>query len=489
MALIDDLLARLRVAGGDTTDVEVKSAAGGLPTSMTSTLCALANLPGGGWVVLGLDEKAGFAPVELGDVNALRQGLAGKARACSPPVQVTFHDAEVAGRPVVVAAVAECSPSAKPCRVVSTGSGWVRFWDGDFTMSAVEEQAFLAQRQPPHFDRSPVEGATMADLDQDLVAVWAATVAERDQFGLGRFTGRELLFRAGIVTADDVPTKAGLLALGVHPQQFFPRYLLNLSVTSQGATRAVDPVALSGPIPVMLDGALEWARRVFTRAVVERDDGSVHDAWTYPLEAFRELVANALVHRDLDAWSEGAGVEVRLTPDRLVVTNPGGLYGVTVDRLGRQGVTSARNGRLLEVCRYARSKADSRVVEALASGIPRVISSMAEQGHPPPQFQDSGIRFTVLLRSRAHQRGPVPGANESVARKVAGLGPSERRLWDALGGDEVTVVELERRTGLKAPNIRRVLRALVALELVARHGGQGHQGTTYARVPGAAAPP
>jgi len=42
------LLARLRRAGGDTDNIELKSAAGGLSTSLTSSLCALSNLPGGG---------------------------------------------------------------------------------------------------------------------------------------------------------------------------------------------------------------------------------------------------------------------------------------------------------------------------------------------------------------------------------------------------------------------------------------------------------
>jgi ATP-dependent DNA helicase RecG len=51
------------------------------------------------------------------------------------------------------------------------------------------------------------------------------------------------------------------------------------------------------------------------------------------------MIANALVHRDLDHWSDGLAVEVRLRRDRLVVANPGGLYGVTVDRLGRDSVT------------------------------------------------------------------------------------------------------------------------------------------------------
>lgn len=52
-----EMIAELRSAGGDCADIEVKSAAGGLPQSLTSTLSALANLPGGGTIILGLDER------------------------------------------------------------------------------------------------------------------------------------------------------------------------------------------------------------------------------------------------------------------------------------------------------------------------------------------------------------------------------------------------------------------------------------------------
>ena len=51
------VVADLRRAGGDVTSIEVKAAAGGLPESLTSTLSALANLPGGGIIILGLDER------------------------------------------------------------------------------------------------------------------------------------------------------------------------------------------------------------------------------------------------------------------------------------------------------------------------------------------------------------------------------------------------------------------------------------------------
>ncbi len=459
---MDSLLDDLRSQGGDTSNVEVKSARGGLPSSIGESLCALANHPGGGLLVLGLDEQAGFAPVGLTDLQTLKQGVASKARACEPPVGIDISQHDVQGHAVVAVKVTECDSSAKPCRF--GGRGWLRSWDGDYSMSQEEERAFLRLRDAPDADMQAVKGTSRVDLDPELARLWLETARAMDPLGLGRFTDDdECLMRGGVLTAEGEVTKAGLLALGVHPQQHFPRYVINLAAAGGVGTRATEPSTVSGPIPVMLEGALAWARKVLVRHAVERVDGSLHDEWEYPLDALRELFANALVHRDLDSWSAGTAVEVRLLTDRLVIANPGGLYGITVDRLGKVKQTSARNGSLIEICRYTRAESGARVVETLASGIPRVLESMAAAGLPPPLFDDRVIGFTVVLR----QSAPVPSAH---------LSPTQARLLAELATGPLSANELEGRTGLKAPTIRKALRAMD--DRVDINGGKGRS-TTY----------
>ncbi len=472
---LTSLVAQLRASGGDNSAIEVKSAAGGLPQSLTETLSALANLPGGGLIILGLDEATSFTPVALDDRQALKQGLASKARTFIPPVRLSIEDATVEGSTVVVARVAECDVSAKPCRVAATGRAYLRSYDGDYELSSVEEQAFLAERRAPRSDRVPVAGSRAEDLDRALLAEWLRTVRERDPAGLGRFRDdSEILRRGGVIASNGEITVAGLLALGIHPQQWFPRQVIQLASRPAGLStngvRATHAVTLSGPIPTMLAGALSWARSVFAPSVVGAADGSVRDRFAYPLEAFRELISNALVHRDLADWSAGLAVEVRHLPDRVIITNPGGLYGITVDRLGSEAVTSARNAQLLTICQYVRLPDDgTRVVEALATGIPIVTAALRAAGLPNAQYIDAGIRFTVILR-----RHGAPAAVATVRGHTTG------RIWDALRSGDRTVEQLSAVTGLGAANIRRVLRVLRSQGLVEQLGGPG-QVTTYRR--------
>ncbi len=85
------LVGVLRARGGDLSDVEVKSGAGGLPDSVTETLSAFANLPGGGLIVLGLDESAAFRPVGLKHAASLAAGLASRARQAMEPARSLRH--------------------------------------------------------------------------------------------------------------------------------------------------------------------------------------------------------------------------------------------------------------------------------------------------------------------------------------------------------------------------------------------------------------
>ncbi|MEV1202446.1 ATP-binding protein [Microbispora rosea] len=473
---VSHLVDELRAAGGDTTALEVKSAAGGLPESLTPTLSALANLPGGGTIILRLDERFGFRPVPLPNAQSLKQGLAAKARSFTPPVRLTLDDGIAYGAPVIVARVHECDKSAKPCRVTATGASYLRGYDGDFRLSDIEEQAFIAARRAPMFDRTLVEGATAADLDPELVKAFIEAARERDQQGLGRFVREdELLCRAGVTAVDGRPTVAGLLALGTHPQQWFPRYAIQISADplpgDPPGSRARNQAVLTGPIPRMLDAAMEWARRTFDTAIVAGPDGTVRDLPVYPLVAFRELVANALIHRDLDHWSAGMAVEIRLRRDRLVIANPGGLYGITVDRLGKEAVTSARNARLVAICQNARSPfSGGRVIEALASGIPTVGAALEEARLPPAHYIDAGIRFVAILH-----RPVVPTAAADP------LNATESRVLDALTQGALTVAQLVDMLDLTAPNIRKALRGLREHGYVRQHGGRG-KFTYYERV-------
>ena len=74
------------------------------------------------------------------------------------------------------------------------------------------------------------------------------------------------------------------------------------------------------------------------------------ERYEYPLEAIRELLVNALMHRDYSPGARGSQVQVELYTNRLVVRSPGGIYGaVTIRDFGQPGVSSTRNSYLASI--------------------------------------------------------------------------------------------------------------------------------------------
>jgi ATP-dependent DNA helicase RecG len=104
-------------------------------------------------------------------------------------------------------------------------------------------------------------------------------------------------------------------------------------------------------------------------AIGNEAGGRVVDEPFWPLDAVRELVGNALLHRDL-SWSVNEPVLLTMTKDSLVIRNPGGLYGISVDELGRSDVTPARNATLVSIASHVRLPGGERTVHPLYRDLP-----------------------------------------------------------------------------------------------------------------------
>lgn len=394
---IEELLLELRDHGRDFEDVEVKLGTGGVP-ELGDTLCAFGNMPNGGTIIVGLDEERGFLPVGVPDPGLIEQSIASQARnALVPPLHVSFSEADVDGATLVIATVAALPSSQRPCRY--QGRAYLRQADGDYVMSELEIQQMIALRERPRYDARPVDGTSFDDLEPSLVSefVSAARIGSRR---LASETDEVILTRKAVLASDGQRlTTAGLYALGRYPQQFLPSLSITAAVLldPRSGQRTRDRVDLDGPLPEMLEGALEWVQRNTLTTTRFGPDGHGRDATELPMVAVRELIANALVHRDLGPHSWTQRVEIRLRADELVISNPGGLYGVSLQQLGTPTGKSAVNEFLYDICKLARTESGNRVIEGEGGGIREVQRSLKAANMRPPRFSDAGVRFTAIL--------------------------------------------------------------------------------------------
>ena len=157
-------------------------------------------------------------------------------------------------------------------------------------------------------------------------------------------------------------TVAGLMLFGSNASRFLPQAKID-AVAYFGSEKdyaAKERRTLRGPIvrlkgaddaalePGLAEQAVEFVRRNIETVRLE-DGMRRQERWDYPVAAVREVIVNAIVHRDYLLSS--SDIELSIYSDRLEVVSPGRLAnGITPERM-RVGCRSARNELLKDVMR------------------------------------------------------------------------------------------------------------------------------------------
>lgn len=107
-----------------------------------------------------------------------------------------------------------------------------------------------------------------------------------------------------------------------------------------------------------------------------------------PEEAFRESVANALIHR---AWDLNANIRISMYDDRIEITSPGGLInGITKDEYITGMISMLRNPIMSNI--FYRLG----IVEIFGTGILRILHAY-EESIKKPIFNVSTHTIQIIL--------------------------------------------------------------------------------------------
>lgn len=111
----------------------------------------------------------------------------------------------------------------------------------------------------------------------------------------------------------------------------------------------------------------------------------------YPMLAMRELLVNALAHRN---FSAPGSLVVKLYPDRIEISNPGGFPGdITPDNILHHA-SVPRNPALFAAL------ARIRLANAANLGVPRVFRDLLQEGKEPPYYWTTGQTVSVAVKGQ-----------------------------------------------------------------------------------------
>lgn len=178
---------------------------------------------------------------------------------------------------------------------------------------------------------------------------------------------------------------------------------------------------------------------------------------TIPMRAFREALANAVVHR---TWDIAARARVSMYPDRVEISSPGGLPAGMSEETYLSGMVSVMRNPILANVFYRLD-----IIEGFGTGVRR-IKEAYEQSLTKPMFTITEHAISVVL---------------PLVKSDIGLTDDQRRVYDLLSAVRpMAVGELLEGVDFSRSKLTKILQHLVSLGVVETSGVA--RGTKYRRL-------
>lgn len=379
------------------------------PERLAGEMAALLNLKGG-HILLGVEKDrtvSGLARV----AEKAEEWAMDVARTHLRPAAIPYWETLEweTGKVVGIVSLPADSPD-KPYKA-KRGSAWMtQVRVGTTTRDATDEEELRLYQQSGRlqYDRKPVPGAVLADLDRRRLVNYFRDIRRQEcPDDVDGDAWQRLLINTDLMEEDrgrGIPSAGGLLLFGMRPNRYLPQSGIT-AVAYPGTAKdyeAKERAVIRGPAVALfseggdvvetgvIEQALDFVRRNTTMAAWIDDGGRRQERWDYPSEAVREAVANAIAHRDNTITV--TDIELSIYSDRLEVISPGRLPNtVTVEKM-RAGYRASRNELIKEVLR------DYRYIEATGLGVPRkIVDGMRAHNGTEPDLTETDDRFTVRL--------------------------------------------------------------------------------------------
>ena len=412
------------IAGGETLDVELKGeeARAISDSDLIETVVCLANRPGGdpGWLLVGVEDDGrvtGARPRHHDRTDPLRlQALV--AHRTRPSLSARVELVPLDGTEIVAIEI----PATRTPIGTTDGRYLRRSIGGDGRPSCLpmhfhEMQALQSERGLLDYSALAIADARWEDLDPLEFERFRRFIREsrgRGDDSLLGLTDIELAKALGAVQANHAVTEMRVLALLLFGREdalarLLPTHEVAFQVLSGQRVEVND--FFRWPLLRVMDEILSRfrARNREEELLVGMLRVGVPD---YSPAAFREGVANALIHRD---YTRLGAVHVQWHDDHIEIANPGGFpEGVRLDNLL---VTQPRPRNPLLADGFKRAG----IVERTARGIDTIYFEQLRNGRPAPSYERSNETGVTLV---------LPGgeANLGLARLVVEESQAERSL-------------------------------------------------------------
>lgn len=212
-------------------------------------------------------------------------------------------------------------------------------------------------------------------------------------YKLGSLSFQKFLNQFGLIkteknSSQSKPTGLGLLLLGKSPQIYFPQARIKFTIHRPDQEPIIKD--FEGPL-ILMPGKIEDYLDIIISTQINRDNFHRTELMNIPKKALREVIINAIVHRDYTI--EGAKIMVDVYNDYIEVISPG-IPKFSIEKFKAFAVPSiSRNPKIAYIFNQM------SLVEERGLGM-KALKSLKDKGFPSPDFKlDDDLFYTTIFRA------------------------------------------------------------------------------------------
>lgn len=318
-------------------------------------------------------------------------------------------------------------------------------------IATIDEERILSERcasSLPTFDTRPCREATIDDIHTDIIASeYLPKAIDPDVLANDHRSFEEQLASLRLYNLKyDCPTYAAIVMFGRNPKYFMPGAYLQF-VRFKGNNNGgsiLNERRFEGCLYKILPELENFIRDgIVTQRPVPISILREKNVQNYPYKALRELLMNAVMHRD---YQSNMPTRLYQYDGHIEIMNPGGLYGQARPE-NFPNVNDYRNSVVAEMMRTL------NYVNMFNHGVSEVYDLLEENGSPKADFNVGLLTaFSVVVREPEEQSF-LP----TVHQLVTNLSPQVKSLIISLKGEKMSSSELQLVTNL-SPLSKRLFR-------------------------------